>query len=131
MVRGNTVVSQESIEGMGNFGIYSDNINDAIAYSVVGIMVGKETVHVVIYPDDISPINSCPEETNAALQSISTAGIFNAYKFKSSKCKIIGSDKNFEGSHSLGYWKLLSMAGLLTCLSMSAGGPRCLIPPLS
>ena len=130
-MRGNTVVSQGSMEGMGNFGIYSDNINDAISYSVVGIMVGKETVHVVIYADDISPINSCPEETNAALQAISTAGIFNAYKFRPSKCKLIGSDMNFEGSHSLGYWKFLSIAGVLTCLSISAGGPRWLIPPLS
>ena len=131
MVRGNTVVSQGSMEGMGNFRVYSDNINHAISYSVVGIMVGKETVRGVIYSDDILPINSSPEETNAALQAISTAGIFNAFKFKPSECKIIGSDKNFEGSHSLGYWKLLSMVGVLTCLSMSGGGPRWLIPPLS
>ena len=67
-----------------------------------GITVGKETVRAVIYADDISPVNSCPEDTNAALQAISTAGTFNAYKFKPSKCKIIGSDKNFEGSYSLG-----------------------------
>ena len=88
---------------MGNCGVSSDKTNDAISDSVVGIMVGKETARVVIYADDISPVNSCPEETNAALQAIPTAGIFNAYKFRPSKCKLIGSDKNFEGSHSLGY----------------------------
>jgi len=41
-------------------------------------------------------------ETNAALQAIFEAGSFNSYKFKPSKCKIIGSDINFGTKYMLG-----------------------------
>ena len=59
---------------MWNFGVYSDNINDAISHSVEGIVVGNEVVRAVIYADDISPINASSSETNAALQAISVPG---------------------------------------------------------
>ena len=37
---------------MWNFGVYSDNINDAISHSVGGIVVRSEVVRAVIYADD-------------------------------------------------------------------------------
>ena len=77
--RGNTGVPQGSLEGMWNFSVYSDNINDAISEAVSGIMVGEVRVRAVMYADDISPVNPSPAETNASLQAISRAGTFNAY----------------------------------------------------
>ena len=65
-------------------------------------MVGEEMVRAVMYADDISPINPSPEETNAALHAISKAGTFNAYKFKPSKCKIIGPEWDFATEYILG-----------------------------
>ena len=44
------------------------------------------------YADDISPINCNPRLTNLALEAVSRAGKFNAYKFKPSKCKILGAE---------------------------------------
>ena len=82
--RGNTGVPQGSLEGMWNFSVYSDNINDAICDAVGGTMVGGEMVGAVIYADDISPVNPSSAETNTALNAISKAGTFNAYKFKPS-----------------------------------------------
>ena len=80
--RGNTGVPQGSLEGMWNFSVYSDNIDEVISEAVGGTMVGEEMVRAVIYADDLSPINPSPVETNAALYAISKAGTFNAYKFK-------------------------------------------------
>ena len=65
-------------------------------------MVGEEMVRAVMYADDISPINPSPEETNAALHAISKAGTFNAYKFKPSKCKIIGPGRDLGTKYILG-----------------------------
>ena len=100
--RGDTGVPQGSLEGMWNFGVYSDNINDAISESVGGIAVAGEIIRAIIYADDISPVNSSSSETNAALEAISGAGTFNSYKFKASKCKIIGSDIDLGTEYILG-----------------------------
>ena len=91
--RGNTGVPQGSLEGMWNFGVYSDNINCAIKECVDGVRVGGEMVHAIIYADDISPINSESIDTNLALENIAREGSFNGYKFKPSKCKIVGADQ--------------------------------------
>ena len=99
--RGNTGVPQGSLEGMWNFGVYSDNIRDAICESMEGITVGSEVVRAIIYADDISPVTSSSNETNDVLQAISTAGTFNSYKFKPSKCKVLGS-KNDKNEYTLG-----------------------------
>ena len=79
--RGNTGVPQGSLEGMWNFGVYSDNIRDAICESIDGINVGFEVVRAIIYADDISPVTASSNETNAVLQAISKVGKFNAYKY--------------------------------------------------
>ena len=86
----------------GISGFNSDNINDAISESVGGIVVGNEIVRAVVYADDISPVNDNSSATNAALQAIFEAGSFNSYKFKPSKCKIIGSDINMGTKYMLG-----------------------------
>ena len=99
--RGNTGVPQGSLEGMWNFGVYSDNIRDAICESIDGITVGSEVVRAIIYADDISPVTSSSTETNDVLQAISTAGTFNSYKFEPSKCKVLGS-KNDKKEYTLG-----------------------------
>ena len=100
--RGNTGVPQGSMEGMWNFGVYSDNILDEISASVEGISLGNETIRAVVYADDISPINSTPALTNLALKAVSKAGTFNAYKFKPSKYKIIGSTASNRTEYTLG-----------------------------
>ena len=99
--RGNTGVSQGSLEGMWNFGIYSDNIQDAITRSAKGILVGNEIIRAVTYADDISPVNNNAIMTNKVLEGISEAGTFNAYKFKPSKCKNIGSSSDKETVYRL------------------------------
>ena len=71
--------------------VYSDNIQDAILDSVKGITVGSEVVRAVIYADDISPITSGSSATNLVLNAVSKAGTSNSYKFKPSKCKVVGS----------------------------------------
>ena len=86
---------------MWNFGVYSDNIRDAICESIDGITVGFEAVRAIIYADDISPVTASSNETNAVLQAISKAGTFNAYKFKPSKCKVLGS-KDEKSEFTLG-----------------------------
>ena len=83
--RGNVGVPQGSLEGMWNFGVYSDNIQDAIIASVKGITVGREVVRAVVYADDISPVTNGLTETNKVLNAVSKAGKSNSYKFKTSK----------------------------------------------
>ena len=100
--RGNTGVPQGSLEGMWNFGVYSDNIQDAISKSVIGITVGSEVVRAIIYADDISPVTVGSSETNAVLESISKAGTYNSYKFKPSKCKVLGLDLQEQTEYTLG-----------------------------
>ena len=100
--RGNTGVPQGSLEGMWNFGVYSDNIQEEISSKVEGISLGGKTVRAIVYADDISPVNSTPAMTNEALSAISRAGAFNAYKFKPSKCKIVGSVAKEEMEYTLG-----------------------------
>ena len=56
--RGNTGVPQGSLEGMWNFGVYSDNIREAICESIDGMTVGFEVVRAIIYADDISPVTT-------------------------------------------------------------------------
>ena len=89
--RGNIGVPKGSLEAMWNFGVYSDNIMSGITENSKGVRVGGETVHAVIYADDISPINSSSVDTNLALESIAREGSFYGYKFKTSKCKVVGA----------------------------------------
>ena len=91
--RGDVGVPQGSLEGMWNFGIYSDNIHDAIAEAISGVLVGGEVVKEVAYADDITPICRNPKEAGLALKAIQEAGIFDAFKFKPGKCKVIGMDQ--------------------------------------
>ena len=100
--RGDTGVPQGSLEGMWNFGVYSDNINGAIMECGDGVLVGGEKVHAVIYADDISPVNPGSVDTNLALESIAREGLFNGYKFKHSKCKIVGAGQGDNTVFKLG-----------------------------
>ena len=100
--RGNNGVPQGSLEGMWNFCVYSDNIHDAILNSGRGISVSGENVRAVIYADDISPITVSTNDTNTILQAIFEAGAFNSYKFKPSKCKVVGPGRNGEAVYKLG-----------------------------
>ena len=100
--RGNTGVPQGSLEGMWNFGVYSDNIQTAILDSVKGIKVGSEVVHAVVYADDISPITNGSTATNLVLDAISKSGTSNSFKFKPSKCKVLGSNADHETKYILG-----------------------------
>ena len=90
--RGEFGVPQGSLEGMWNFGVYSDNIQREIIKSVPGINVGGQMVRNVVYADDNTPVNPCPSLTNRALKAIALEGAFNCYRFKPSKCKVIGAD---------------------------------------
>ena len=100
--RGSTGVPQGSLEGMWNFGVYSDNIQKAIIRAGRGIVVGNENVRAVTYADDISPVNDSVASTNLALKAISDAGTFNSYRFKPSKCRIVGADVDGETVFTLG-----------------------------
>ena len=100
--RGSTGVPQGSLEGMWNFGVYSDNIQNAIIRAGRGIVVGNENVRAVTYADDISPVNDSVASTNLALKAISDAGTFNSYRFKPSKCRIVGADLDGETVFTLG-----------------------------
>ena len=75
---------------MWNFGVYSDNINLAIAKAVPGIEVGGVIVREVGYADDITLINPNLDQTNSALRATFRAGGFNAFKYNLGKCKVIG-----------------------------------------
>ena len=68
--RGNTGVPQGSLEGMWNFGVYSDNIQEKIMESVSGISVGGEIVRAIVYADDISLINRNPSLTSLGLGAV-------------------------------------------------------------
>ena len=89
--RGNVGAPQGSLEGMWNFGVYADNIHSRISKHVEGISVGSEWVREVVYADDITPINPTSAETNLALRAVFEGGVFDAFKFKAKKCKIIGA----------------------------------------
>ena len=88
--RGNIGTPQGCLEGMWNFGVYSDNISTAIAQAVPGIEVGGVIVREVAYADDITPINPNIEHLIKALKAIFSAGGTNAFKYNLDKCKIIG-----------------------------------------
>ena len=90
--RGDSGVPQGSLEGMWNFSVYSDNIQNAIVKSVPGIVVGGQVVRDVVYADDDTPINSCPTMTNLVLDAIASQGSYNCFKFDPSKCSVIGAD---------------------------------------
>ena len=67
-------------------------------------MDGNETVHAVIFADDIWAINSCPKETNHALPFKQFQELVSSILISSNRlnCKIIWSDNNFVGSYSSG-----------------------------
>ena len=90
--RGDVGAPQGSLEGMWNFGVYADNIHDRISEYVKGIGVGSEWVREVVNADDISLVNPTTGETNLALRAVFEGGVFDAFKFKATKCKIIGAD---------------------------------------
>ena len=69
------MVPQGSLEGMWNFGIYSDNIHDAIAKATSGVLVGGEVVKEVAYADDITPICRNPREAGLALKANKELGL--------------------------------------------------------
>ena len=100
--RGDHGVPQGSLEGMWNFSVYSDNIQSSLTKAVPGILVGGQVVRNVVYADDNSPINSCPQTTNLALDAIASQGLYNCFKFKPSKCKVIGSDPTDLTEYKLG-----------------------------
>ena len=100
--RGNIGVPQGSMEGMWNFSVYSDNIQCAMTKAVPGIVVGGQVVRDVVYADDDTPVNPNPSQTNLALEAISSQGTYNCYKFKSSKCKVIGADSKYQSVYMLG-----------------------------
>ena len=87
-------VPQGSLEEMWNFSVYSDNIQSAIVKAVPDIVVGEQVVRDVAYADDDSPVNPCPIQTNLALHAIASQGLYNYFKFKPSKCHVIGADQN-------------------------------------
>ena len=100
--RGDHGVPQGSLEGMWNFSVYSDNIQSSLTKAVPGILVGGQVVRNVVYADDNSPINSCPRTTNLALDAIASQGLYNCFKFKPSKCNVIGSDPTDLTEYKLG-----------------------------
>ena len=100
--RGNIGVPQGSLGGMWNYGVYSDNIQDAISQSAGGTTVGMELVRAVVYADDISPVTGCSTELNVVLNAISKAGSYNSYKFKPSKCKVVESGLDDGTEYTLG-----------------------------
>ena len=100
--RGEFGVPQGSLEGMWNFSVYTDNIQREIIKAVPGILVGGQVVRDVVYADDITPITSCPSHTNMALSAIASQGDYNGYKFKPSKCKVIGADPRDYTEYKLG-----------------------------
>ena len=59
-------------------------------------------MRAIIYADDVSPVTASPPEMNAVLKSISIAGTFNSYKFKPSKCKVLGSGLHHQKEYTLG-----------------------------
>ena len=104
--RGDCGVPQGSLEGMWNFSVYSDNIQSSITKAVPGILVGGQVVRNVVYADDNSPINSSPRRTNLALAAIASQGLHNCFKFKPSKCIVIGSDPTDSTEYKLGNSKI-------------------------
>ena len=76
--RGGYGVPQGSIEGMWNFGVYSDNIQIEMIKSVPGIIVGGQVVRDVVYADDDTPVNPTPLQTNLALAVIASQGLITA-----------------------------------------------------
>ena len=77
---------------MWNFGVYSDNINDAISHSVGGIVVGNELFVLLCTWTTYLRLMLARLRLTLLLQAISVAGTFNSYKLKPSKCRIVGSD---------------------------------------
>ena len=100
--RGDYGVPKGSLEGMWNFSVYSDNIQSAIKKAVPGIVVGGQVVRDIVYADDDSPVNSCPSHTNLALQAIASQGAYNCFKFKPSKCHVIGADPKDMTKYKIG-----------------------------
>ena len=92
--RGDVGAPQGSLEGMWNFGVYADNIHKEISNVVTGIGVGSGWVREVVYAHDISLINGTSGETTLALKAVFEAGAFDAFKFKSKKCKILGAEES-------------------------------------
>ena len=91
--RGDVGAPQGSLEGMWNFGVYSDNIHDAIGKASPGVLVGGEEVKEVVYADDITPVCKNPREAQLALKAIQDSGTFDAFRFKPGKCRVIGMDQ--------------------------------------
>ena len=100
--RGDVGVPQGSLEGMWNFSVYSDNIQAAIIKAVPGIVVGGQVVRNIVYADDNSPVNTCPSQTNLALRAIDSQGLYNCFKFKPSKCHVIGADPDDSTKYKIG-----------------------------
>ena len=79
--RGDVGAPQGSLEGMWNFGIYSDNIHDAIAEAAPGVLVGGELVTEIGYADDITPVCKNPADAHLALLAIQESGTFDGFRF--------------------------------------------------
>ena len=59
-------------------------------------------VRDVVYADDDTPVNPTPIQTNLALAAIASQGAYNCYKFKPSKCKVIGADPAIQTEFRIG-----------------------------
>ena len=72
--------------------MYADNIHSRISKHVKGIGVGIEWVREKVYPDEISTVNPNSGENNLALRGVFEGGVFDTFKIKARKYKIIGAD---------------------------------------
>ena len=80
-------------------------------------------VSAVTYADDISPLGDSVASMNLTLKAISESGTFNAYKFKPSKCKIVGAALGEETAFTLGRRSIEKYnSGLLLGAVINAGG---------
>ena len=59
-------------------------------------------VRDVVYADNDTPMNACPSSTNRVLKAIASEGAYNCYKFKPSKCKVIGADPEDQIKYKIG-----------------------------
>ena len=57
-----------------------------------GIKVGNELIREVLYADDITLVNPISSELNLGLGAVYKAGIYDAFKFKAGKCKVVGAE---------------------------------------
>ena len=82
--------------------MYSDSIQRVMTKMVPGIVVGGQVVRDVVYADDDTLVNASSELSNLALSAINSEGKYNCFKFKPSKCKVIGASSDDLSEHKLG-----------------------------